>query len=68
MYSIEYVVPAAGGKKAADMTPIIERYDKRMASTVLADFILLGQQAVGSLRCRPTRRCSSAWRSGPGCR
>jgi hypothetical protein len=50
MYSIEYVVPAAGGKKAADMTPIIERYDKRMASTVLADFILLGQQAVGSFR------------------
>lgn len=48
LYDIEYKVPEGAGKKSADMSPIVERYDKRMASTVLADFILLGQQAVGS--------------------
>lgn len=46
IYSLEYVV--ADGRRSNDMSPIIERMDKRMASTVLADFILLGQQAVGS--------------------
>lgn len=46
LYDIEYVV--ADGRRSADMSPIIERVDKRIASTVLADFILLGQQAVGS--------------------
>lgn len=31
-----------------DTNTVIERYDKRIATTVMADFILLGQQAVGS--------------------
>ena len=35
-------------RKPADMTMIIERYDKRIAMTVMADFILLGQQSTGS--------------------
>lgn len=35
-------------RKPSDMTKIIERIDKRIAASVLADFILLGQQAVGS--------------------
>lgn len=37
-----------GDHKPADMSPIIERYDKRIVTTGLADFLLLGQQAVGS--------------------
>lgn len=37
-----------GSKRTFDTNAIIERYDKRIATTVLADFVLLGQQAVGS--------------------
>lgn len=36
------------GKSAVDTNMIIERYDSRIASTVMADFILLGHQNVGS--------------------
>lgn len=34
--------------KAIDTNAVIERYDKRIATTVLADFVMLGQQSVGS--------------------
>jgi hypothetical protein len=46
MFDVTYVV--ADGRRPGDMTPILERMDKRIAGTVLADFILLGQQSVGS--------------------
>jgi hypothetical protein len=46
LYNVEYVV--APGRRQVDMGPIIERIDKRIATSVLADFLLLGQQAVGS--------------------
>jgi hypothetical protein len=46
LYDLKYVV--ADGKRSGDMSPLVERIDKRMAAVVLADFILLGQQAVGS--------------------
>jgi hypothetical protein len=36
------------GKSAVDTNMIIERYDSRIAATVMADFILLGHQNVGS--------------------
>lgn len=39
---------ASSSKRQFDTNQIIERYDKRIATTVLADFILLGQQSVGS--------------------
>lgn len=39
---------SSSGKGSVDTNAIIERYDKRIATTVLADFILLGQQSVGS--------------------
>ena len=39
---------SAGNRRQFDTNQIIERYDKRIATTVLADFILLGQDAVGS--------------------
>lgn len=39
---------SAGNRRQFDTNQIIERYDKRIATTVIADFILLGQDAVGS--------------------
>lgn len=38
----------SGGQRAYDTNAIIQRYDQRMAITVLADFILLGHEKVGS--------------------
>ncbi len=39
---------ASSGKRQFDTNAIIDRYDKRIATTVLADFVMLGQQQVGS--------------------
>ena len=39
---------STGGSRQFNTTEIISRYDKRIAMTVLADFILLGQDKVGS--------------------
>lgn len=46
MYALEYTI--AQGTRPVNMSEIVERYDKRMLSAMLADFILLGQQSVGS--------------------
>ncbi|MGN0489346.1 MAG: hypothetical protein ACI4HO_08805 [Ruminococcus sp.] len=39
---------STGGQRQFDTNEIVERYDARIAMTVLADFILLGHQSVGS--------------------
>lgn len=39
---------SGGGKRQFDTGAIIDRYDQRMAMTVLADFVLLGHESVGS--------------------
>lgn len=39
---------STGGRREFNTTQIIERYDSRIAMSVLADFVLLGHQAVGS--------------------
>jgi hypothetical protein len=39
---------SAGGARQFDTSGIIQRYDQRIAMTVLADFILLGHERVGS--------------------
>ena len=39
---------SGNASKAIDTNAVIERYDRRIATTVLADFVMLGQQAVGS--------------------
>lgn len=39
---------SAGTRRQFDTNQIIERYDKRIAMTCIADFILLGQSDVGS--------------------
>lgn len=38
----------SGSRRQFDTNAIIDRYDKRIATSVLADFIMLGQQQVGS--------------------
>lgn len=38
----------AGSRRQFDTTTVINRYDGRIAGTMLADFILLGHEAVGS--------------------
>lgn len=45
-WKLEFLGPVS--KSNFDTNQIIERYDKRIATTVMADFILLGQEAVGS--------------------
>ena len=39
---------ASGSKRQFDTNAIIDRYDKRISTSVLADFVMLGQQQVGS--------------------
>lgn len=39
---------STGGSRSFDTSAIIDRYDRRIATAVLADFIFLGQAAVGS--------------------
>lgn len=44
----EFKLLNAGGARSFNTSEIIDRYDKRIATCVLADFIFLGQQTVGS--------------------
>lgn len=44
----EFELVSSGGTRQFDTNAIIERYDTRIAMTVMADFILLGHQKVGS--------------------
>jgi hypothetical protein len=39
---------STGGSRSFDTTRVVDRYDHRIAGSLLADFILLGQQSVGS--------------------
>ena len=39
---------SSGSRRQFDTNQIIDRYDRRIATSVLADFVMLGQQAVGS--------------------
>ena len=44
----KFSLTSTGGRRQFDTNQSIERYDTRMAMPVLADFVLLGHQAVGS--------------------
>lgn len=46
VYDLELM--STGGQRQFNTSEIIERYDKRIAMTVMADFILLGQSDTGS--------------------
>lgn len=47
-YFYDVTLLSTGGSRQFDTSAIIDRYDRRIAATVLADFIFLGQQSVGS--------------------
>lgn len=47
-YGWELELLSTGGQRQFDTSKIIDRYDTRMAMTVMADFVLLGHQQVGS--------------------
>lgn len=53
LYSFE--LTRSGGRRQFDTTQIVNRYDRAIASVVLADFILLGQQRVGSFALAETK-------------
>lgn len=46
LYNLQLL--STGGSRQFDTSAIIQRYDQRIAMTVLADFILLGHEKVGS--------------------
>lgn len=46
MFEIELLT--SGGARTFNTTQIIDRWDRKIATAVLADFIFLGQQSVGS--------------------
>lgn len=46
LYTLELL--QSGGARPIDTGAVIQRWDQRIAQTVLADFILLGHQGVGS--------------------
>jgi len=47
-YYYDLTLLTSGGARQFDTDKIITRYDQRIAMTVLADFILLGHESVGS--------------------
>ena len=48
MPAYELKLLSTGGRRQFDTNEIITRYDQRMAMTVLADFLLLGHEGVGT--------------------
>jgi len=62
----ELTLLSTGGRRQFDTGGVIDRYDRRIASTVLADFVLLGQDAAGSYalsdsKTRMFQRALKAW-------
>ena len=51
----EFKLVSSGSRRAFDTNSIIARYDQRMAMSVMADFIMLGHEAVGSKALAATK-------------
>lgn len=47
-YKFDVALLSTAGSRTLDTTKILDRYDRQIAMSVLADFIFLGQTAVGS--------------------
>ncbi len=47
-HGYEFELVSTGGARQFDTNAIINRYDTKMAQTVMADFIMLGHERVGS--------------------
>lgn len=51
----QFELARSGGRRQFDTSAIVNRYDRQIAIVVLADFILLGQQRVGSFALAETK-------------
>lgn len=51
----DFQLMSTGGSRQFDTDAIINRYDQRIAMTILADFILLGHEGVGSFALSSTK-------------
>ena len=54
-YWIKFSLVSTGSRRAFDTNAIIQRYDQRMCQSVLADFVMLGHEAVGSKAMAATK-------------
>lgn len=52
---LEFSLVSSSGSRQINVTDVINRYNKVIATTCLADFLLLGQQAVGSFALASTK-------------
>jgi hypothetical protein len=52
---IDFKLLSTGGRRQFNTTEIIQRYDQRIAMTLMADFIILGHDAVGSFALASTK-------------
>jgi hypothetical protein len=52
---LKFSLVTSGGSRAFDTSKIISRYDKTMSISVLADFIMLGHESVGSKALASTK-------------
>jgi hypothetical protein len=54
-YWLQFTLASTNGRRNFDTNAIIARYDQRIAMVMLADFILLGHDAVGSKALASTK-------------
>jgi hypothetical protein len=52
---VKFSLVSSGGRRQIDTSKIIERYERNIAMSVLADFIMLGHEAVGSKALAATK-------------
>lgn len=52
---LKFELVSTGSRRAFDTNAIIQRYDQRIAQSVLADFVMLGHEAVGSKAMAATK-------------
>lgn len=60
----DFKLLTTGGSRQFDTDKVINRYDQRIAMTLLADFILLGQSKAGNRSIVETRTDLFAWAIG----
>lgn len=56
---------SSGGDRQFDTNKTIDRYDTRIAMTVMADFVLLGHQQTGSFALSDNKTHIFPWQSKP---
>ncbi|MEN6605937.1 MAG: hypothetical protein ABFD60_01740 [Bryobacteraceae bacterium] len=54
-YWLNFTLASTGSRRAFDTNAVITRYQQRIAMTVMADFIMLGHEAVGSKALASTK-------------